>query len=1195
MPSSVLMDQITQTVRHDDASRQAKNPNDDSADSARNTATDKCPVSMVTGEELLTLTDGVLDGILAFDFTRLYRSSAVEVDCGLGFGWSHILSHRLHIDGDDVIWIDHENRRTTFPIPSIERPAIRNSLSRAAIYLGDQAEELIVAQAGDQPRFYHFINGQLTSISDAYDNRLSITRDLQARIQRLDNGAGRALLLRYDRRHLIAVDYQRFVPADAVHRSWVTEQTLVRYRYDERQRLIEATNAADESERYDYDDQHVILQRQLAGGASFFWEWERSGKAARCVRHWASFSQMQARYVWDDAGTVTVINVDGSEELYAHDERARLVRKVEPDGGEHLKAYDDNGRLTAEQDPLGAVTEYHYDEVGRLVALLPPEDEPTAYEYRNGFLHARYRGQAVWTYQRNAQGDITAATDPHGHVTRYAYDEKGQLLSIRYPDESRHVFVRNALGQLVEETLADGGQRQFSYDALGRQLTRQDEHGAVTRFHWDGVGRLLQSTLPDGARRTFSYNAYGQLTAERDELDRVTRYEYADDLHLVSRRINADGTQRRYRYDNARLLLTEIENESGEKYQLDYTPSGLIRQERGFDGQRTAYRYDLNGHLLEKTEFGADDSQLVTGYARDPAGRLLVKTLPDGVKVAYRYDSLGRLISVDDGQDHPLEFEYDAQDRLITEHQGWGTLRYGYDACGQLNRLRLPDNSTLDYHHASGGALTAIDLNGTRLTGHHYVLGREQQRQQGQLISHYHHDEQGRLQTHALNQKNRPLYLRHYCYAANGNLASIADSQHGQRSYDYDAVDRLTRVHHSRDAPPENFAHDPAGNLLLQDRVGKPDIKGNRLLMQGDRHYDYDAFGNLIRERRGSAQKLITEYRYDCQHRLIGVTTAEGRNARYRYDAFGRRIAKTVDGHTTEFFWQGDHLVAESGCEHYRSYLYEPGSFRPLALLDGKGPRHACPFYYQLDHLGTPQELTDYSGEIVWSAQYNAYGKITRLKHGGGEQLAQPLRFQGQYFDEESGLHYNRHRYYAPDTGRYLTPDPIKLAGGLNQYQYTPNPTGWVDPLGLSGNCPPPNKPGCGPPDDATGARVDEGDAEVPSANSRPKNFGNEEKLIRHYEKHGKEFGIQSKEEYLQISRDVVNQGAQVSYAYQSEIRTAYLQIMGNSKRNGETKFAFVGTNNKGEITTLHTKSGKAFWKTLNDDAKDNMMRPTNE
>ncbi|WP_454867407.1 RHS repeat-associated core domain-containing protein [Pseudomonas farris] len=1046
---------LKQNEHHDDASKQSTNPNGDSATCVPSTCKNGCPVSMVTGEELLTLTDGALDGILPFDFTRLYRTSAAEIDCGLGFGWSHSLAHRLEIDGDQVIWIDHENRRTTFPLPNRERPAIHNSLSRAAIYLGDDPEELILAQAGDDTRFYHFHNGRLTAISDAYDNRLRITRDCQERIQRLDNGAGRALLLRYDRAHLIAVDYQVFVPAQTLDEAWHTEQTLVSYRYDECAQLIEASNAAGESERYDYDDRHVILQRQLAGGASFFWEWERSGKAARCVRHWASFSQMDTRYVWDDEGSVTVQNIDGSEEVYVHDDRARLVRKVELNGGEHLKAYDDQGRLIAEQDPLGAVTEYRYDEVGRLVALIPPEDEPTAYEYRNGFLHARYRGKAVWTYRRNAQGDVTEATDPDGQVTHYHYDAQGRLLSIRYPDTSRHVFVWNALGQLLEETLPDGGQRKFSYDALGRQITRQDEHGALTQNQWDAVGRLIQTTLPTGATRTFSYNAYGKITAERDELGRVTRYEYVDDLHLVRRRINPDGTQLQYRYDNAQLLLTEIENESGEKYRLDYTPNSLIRQETGFDGRRTAYSYDLNGHLLEKIEFGDDGSQLVTAYERDSAGRLLTKTLPDGTQVDYRYDSLGRLTSVDDGHDHPLEFEYDQQDRLITEHQGWGTLRYGYDACGQLNRLRLPDGSKLDYHHAKGGALTSIDLNGARLTTHQFAFGREQNRQQGLLLSEYAYDDQGRLKAHAVSQQQKNLYRRDYAYSLNGNLDHIADTRHGQRSYQYDPLNRLSRVRHTRDDPAESFAHDPAGNLLMQDRPGPTTIKGNRLLMQGDRHYDYDAFGNLIRERRGTAQKLVTEYRYDCQHRLVGVTTPDGRCSSYRYDALGRRIKKTVDGKTTEFFWQGDNLVAESSKEHYRSYVYEPGSFRPLAMLDGKGPKKACPFYYQLDHLGTPQELTDFGGDIVWSAKYNVYGKVTRLVFGGGEQLDQPLRFQGQYFDAESGLHYNRHRYYDPEVGRYLTSDPIKLVGGLNQYQYTPNPTGWVDPLGLSCNpCP---------------------------------------------------------------------------------------------------------------------------------------------
>ncbi|WP_338585444.1 RHS repeat-associated core domain-containing protein [Pseudomonas sp. MAG733B] len=1035
----------------DDASVQAKNPNGDSADSASGTAKHGCPVSLVSGEELLTLTDGVLDGLLPFEFTRLYRTSAVELDGGLGFGWSHSLAQRLEIDGETVIWIDAENRSTPFPLPSLTRPTIHNSLSRAAIYLGEEPEELVVALAGESVRFFHFLAGRLSAISDAYGNRLSVQRDFSGCIQRLDNGAGRCLWLRYERNHLVAVDYQRFYLGDDQPPAWRTEQTLVTYCYDARWRLIEATNAAGESERYDYDEQQVILQRQLAGGASFYWEWEKSGKAARCIRHWASFAQMDTRYRWDDDGGVVLKHADGSEEVYVHDSQARLVRRVAADGGQQHKAYDAQGRLLAEQDALGAITEYRYDELGRLIALIPPEDEPTSYEYRNGFLHARYRGKAKWTYKRNAQGDVTWLIDPDGQSTYHEYDGQGRLLAIRYPDHSRHVFEWNDLGQLLGETLPDGGRRQFAYDALGRRTTVEDEHSGVSRYQWDAVGRLLQTTAPSGASRQFSYNAYGRITAETDELGRVTRFEYADDLHLVSRRINPDGSELKYRYDHAQLLLTEIENEVGERYRLDYTPNGLIRQESGFDGRRTAYAYDLNGQLLEKTEFGDDGSQLLTTYQRDSAGRLLVKTLPDGVKVEYCYDGLGRLVSVDDGQDHPLEFEYDVHDRLITEHQGWGTLRYGYDVSGQLKHLRLPDNSRLEYHRAEGGALTAIDLNGTRLTNHQFECGRERQRQQGLLLSDYAYDEQGRLQAHAVRQNQRPLYRREYAYSANGNLAQISDTRHGPRRYQYDPLDRLTGVRHGRDQAPENFTHDPAGNLLIHDRPGPWQLKGNRLRRHADRHYDYDAYGNLIRERRG---EKVTVYSYDSQHRLTGLTLPDGRTASYRYDAFGRRINKTVDGHSTQFFWQGDQLVAEASKSHYRSYLYEPGSFRPLAMLDGKGPKKACPFYYQLDHLGTPQELTDYGGEIVWSAKYTAYGKVSQITHGGGEQLEQPLRFQGQYFDAESGLHYNRHRYYHPDTGRYLTPDPVKLAGGLNQYRYTPNPTGWVDPLGLACQCP---------------------------------------------------------------------------------------------------------------------------------------------
>ncbi|MBN2986649.1 RHS repeat-associated core domain-containing protein, partial [Pseudomonas lactucae] len=435
--------------------------------------------------------------------------------------------------------------------------------------------------------------------------------------------------------------------------------------------------------------------------------------------------------------------------------------------------------------------------------------------------------------------------------------------------------------------------------------------------------------------------------------------------------------------------------------------------------------------------------------------RLVRKTLPDGSKVDYAYDRQGNLLSVDDGH-WALAYEYDPQNRLTAEHQGWGTLRYGYDARGQLKNLRLPDNNRLTFNHAKGGHLATVELNGKTLTSHLFKAGQEHQRQQGQLLSHYHYDDQHRLHAHTVTQQENYFYQRHYDYDKSGNLTRLNDTRKGKHHYRYDPLNRLTHADHSQDLQ-ERFAHTPAGNLLMQDRPGPDIVAGNRLMIQGDRHYDYDAFGNLIRERRGKGHQLITEYRYDCQHRLIGITQPNGQTASYRYDPFGRRISKTVDGIITEFFWQGDKLIAEHHADRHRSYLYEPESFRPLALLEGFGPDETQPYHYQLDHLGTPQELTDQDGEIVWSAHYRAYGQISRLDVG---KVDNPLRFQGQYFDPESGLHYNRHRYYNPDIGRYLTPDPVKLAGGINAYQYVPNPTGWIDPLGLS-KCP--GTKGCKP------------------------------------------------------------------------------------------------------------------------------------
>jgi RHS repeat-associated protein len=546
------------------------------------------------------------------------------------------------------------------------------------------------------------------------------------------------------------------------------------------------------------------------------------------------------------------------------------------------------------------------------------------------------------------------------------------------------------------------------------------------------------------------------VTSQTDEQGRTTHFEYAFPSHQVTQRVNPDGSRLQYAYNNRFNFLSDIVNERGETYHIEYAPTGHVSREVTFDGREFRYEYDAHTQLVAKTEVGSEGTELTTRYAYNAQGRLTHKILPDEQEIQYHYDRFGRLTEVDDGH-WPLAYRYNLLGQLEEEHQGWASQGYRYDAMGQLNAMLLPDGQVVDYL-LSKGQLQQVNLNGQCLTTHDYqVNGLETQRQQGALTSHYQYDELGRLLEHSARQSSpqpsSPQTLRRrYEYSQAGNLTSIDDVQRGVTQYHYDPLDRLTSV---RGAREESFSHDPAGNLLLDRRTH---VVGNKLLLQGDKHYQYDEFGNLIRESRGREQKLVTEYRYDTQHRLIHVTKPDGSEAHYQYDAFGRRIEKQVTdklGHTEkiELLWQGDKLLAESSDSHYQTYLYEYGSFRPLALITGEGVENAQAYFYHLDQVGTPLEITGHDGAIAWSVDYHAYGNVARARV---QEITSPLRFQGQYYDAETGLHYNRHRYYSPETGRYITVDPIGLAGGLNNYQYVVNPTGWIDPLGLSqckGDC----------------------------------------------------------------------------------------------------------------------------------------------
>jgi RHS repeat-associated protein len=297
-----------------------------------------------------------------------------------------------------------------------------------------------------------------------------------------------------------------------------------------------------------------------------------------------------------------------------------------------------------------------------------------------------------------------------------------------------------------------------------------------------------------------------------------------------------------------------------------------------------------------------------------------------------------------------------------------------------------------------------------------------------------------------------PIHRR-YQYDPAGELTRTLDKWRGEIKYEYEANGQL----HSRDTgrlvDSEEFRYDAAANRLNFNTSQFDQVKDNRIKQWRDQEYTYDAWGNLI-EKRSGLTKLQT-FTYDCENRLVRAETMVNSKVHsggtYRYDSLGRRVGKTseIEGRIEHkhFLWQGLRMLREETPGQRSLYIYELGSYAPLARVDqSEGEAGQKLYYFHTDQIGTPLEMTDVDGQIVWQATYKSWGEIETLTVN---EVEQNLRFQGQYFDDETRLHYNTFRYYDPEVGRFITQDPIGLLGGDNLYAYGVNPIGWIDPAGL--------------------------------------------------------------------------------------------------------------------------------------------------
>ena len=405
---------------------------------------------------------------------------------------------------------------------------------------------------------------------------------------------------------------------------------------------------------------------------------------------------------------------------------------------------------------------------------------------------------------------------------------------------------------------------------------------------------------------------------------------------------------------------------------------------------------------------------------------------------------------------------YDDLYRKISESVNYGafakTNAYTYLKNGLKETYTGSDDITYGYLYDSNNQLTGVQVpNLGFITINEYSWNRPASMTlPGGTTKNFSYDPLMRIKQIETKDPGQNVLLNYqYNYDKMDNITS-KDTEHGAYGYDYDDLYRLKTV----DNPvqdDEAFTYDLVGNRLTAvDTDGDWTYNGNNELVTsapssagttGETTFDYDANGNMIQK---TVDGVVTSYVYNIEDRLTQIWNGEvdtgSLTAEYYYDPFGRRLWKEVSGVRTYFHYADEGLVAEIDAvgTETKTYGYKPGSTWTTDPLFMKvGTEY---YFYHNDHLGTPQKITAVNGTIVWDAKYSSFGEATVEV----ATVENNLRFPGQYYDGESVLHYNYHRFYNANMGRYLRTDPICYKGGVNLFLYSAaNPVRRIDPWGL--------------------------------------------------------------------------------------------------------------------------------------------------
>ena len=898
------------------------------------------------------------------------------------------------------------------------------------------------------------------------------------------------------------------------------EEGAVTYRYNSSNKLISRVEAGVVVEEREYEGAQLTAVRDALGAETSFL-YDSSGN----VMGIADPEGRRTAFVYnEDSELAMTIDGNGADWEYVRDDKGNLVQIIDPNNhGVEIKnnergqpvgmmrsdgmltqfSYDAHHRLSERMDFRGGRWVYEHDGFGRLTALTEPSSQTWRVAYNDA------AGSDFWEPSRVEQpdgvvvshnydrhGSVRRVTDGEGRTTTYRYgafdllheleDANGGKLRLEYDGQKRLLSVTNQKGLLWT----------FERDAAGRVIRECDFDGLTIYYAYDAAGRVTEMRLADGARLSLQYDKSGLVVREElFELDaaepgEVTVFGY-DTLGQLASATNKAATVEFQRDKLGRVISETINGRTvrsgydccsnrvarkiGERLdEMAYDPLGAIRQLAIGDHAPLAFKRDAMGRETRRESgrgFHLDQ-------AYDAVGQLIAQMAnrrEAGPLSAHRFGAWPQEAG------HSIERSYTwskaSEPETITDAL-WGETAYRYDANGQVKETRFgeDDGERFDYDAALNISGFAEGTAPDRPAWAKGVAGSGWRPTTSPSLA-WSLSEGGRVQL-ARGPKGEKVFLTH---DVRGRVIERKVERDGFRAkiwrYVWDGKDRLVTCV-TPDQQTWHYGYDPFGRRLWKKRE----------LTGVEKRYYARKFPQVV-------GRPDHEWHYSEPMPVKGISLKE------EVEGLAPVVGVTYQ-------WDGNVIAEEAplrldgsiNWDKATRWHYEPGTFRPLAKeepierdradAENDGPTHRL-LYVVTDHLGTPREMLTENGDIVWAASYTTWGRVRSLRiavsndndgpayRGLGAYYRQtgslvlkpapegavftcPIRFQGQWEDEETGLYYNRFRYYDPLVAQYTSPDPSRLFGGFRPQNYVHAPTTWVDPNGLvilymfetmNGNC----------------------------------------------------------------------------------------------------------------------------------------------